>query len=366
MLKVFSWRKLVFRFDWTLVLAVILVISLGLVNLWGSIKAQQYLLFARQMSWLSLGLILFFVIASIDYRIIARYAYVLYGAGALLLVAVLMVGKVVAGARRWFDLGPSHLQPSELMKVVMILAVGKYLNDTPLHQGRQWEHIAVPVAIVGVPVLLIAAQPDLGTAMMVLLIFMSVMLTARLKAKTMLGLAALAALAIAPIWEYGLHDYQKGRVLAFINPNLDPATAWQPRQAMNAVGSGRFIGKGFLEGSQIRLRNLPALWTDFPFAVWAEEWGFLGCAVVLGAYAFLILRALRIASEARDRIGAAVCVGTAAIIFWQVTVNIGMVTGVLPVVGVTLPLFSYGGSSVLTVLIALGLVMNVSVRRYSY
>jgi rod shape determining protein RodA len=366
MLKVFSWRKLVFRFDWTLVLAVLMVISLGLVNLWGSVKAQQYLLFARQLSWLGLGLLLFFVIASIDYRIIARYSYVLYGGGAMLLVAVLIAGKVVAGARRWFDLGPSHLQPSEMMKVVVILAVGKYLNDTPLHQGRMWKHLAVPVAIVGLPVLLIAAQPDLGTAVMVLLIFMSVMITARLKAKTMLGLGALAALAIAPIWEYGLHDYQKGRVLAFINPNLDPATAWQPRQAMNAVGSGRFIGKGFLEGSQIRLRNLPALWTDFPFAVWAEEWGFLGCAAVLAAYAFLILRALRIASGARDRFGAAICVGTASIIFWQVTVNIGMVTGVLPVVGVTLPLFSYGGSSVLTVLVALGLVMNVSVRRYSY
>lgn len=366
MLRVFSWRKLVFRFDWTLVLAVILVISLGLINLWGSVKDQQYLLFARQLSWLGLGLFVFFIIASIDYRIIARYAYVLYGMGAALLVAVLIAGKMVAGARRWFDLGPSHLQPSEIMKVVVILALGKYLNDTPVLEGRSLRHLAVPVLIAGLPVLLIAAQPDLGTAMMVALIFVSVMITARLRAKTMLGLATLAAMAIAPIWEYALHDYQKSRVLAFINPALDPATAWQPRQAMNAVGSGRFIGKGFLEGTQIRLRNLPALWTDFPFAVWAEEWGFLGCAAVLAAYGFLVLRALRIASQARDRFGAAVCVGAAAIVFWQVTVNIGMVTGVLPVVGVTLPLISYGGSSVLTVLVALGLVMNVSVRRYAY
>ncbi len=366
MLKVFSWRKLVFRFDWTLVLAVLLVISLGLVNLWGSVKDQQYQLFARQLSWLGLGLLLFFVIASIDYRVIARYAYVLYGAGALLLVAVLATGKMVAGARRWLDVGPSYLQPSEMMKVVVILALGKYLNDTPVLEGRSFRHLAVPVVIAGLPILLIAAQPDLGTAMMVALIFVSVMITARLRAKTVLGLAVIAILALAPIWEYALHDYQKGRVLAFINPALDPATAWQPRQAMNAVGSGRFIGKGFLEGTQIRLRNLPALWTDFPFAVWAEEWGFLGCVAVLAAYAFLILRVLRIASEARDRFGAAVCVGAAAIVFWQVTVNIGMVTGTLPVVGVTLPLISYGGSSVLTVLVSLGLVMNVSVRRYAY
>ncbi|MCG5054426.1 MAG: rod shape-determining protein RodA [Myxococcales bacterium] len=366
MLKVFSWRKLVFRFDWTLVLGTLVVVFLGLVNLWGSVKDQQYLLFARQLSWVGLGLVLFFVIASIDYRIIARYAYVLYGGGALLLVAVLLAGKMVAGARRWFDLGPSHFQPSEIMKVVVILALGKYLNDTPVLEGRTLRHLAMPVVIVGVPFLLIAAQPDLGTAMMVALIFLSVMITARLRVKTMLGLAALALLAAAPIWEYVLHDYQRSRVLAFINPALDPATAWQPRQAMNAVGSGRFIGKGFLEGNQIRLRNLPALWTDFPFAVWAEEWGFLGCLVMLGAYTFLIMRALRVASEARDRFGAAVCVGAAAIMFWQVTVNIGMVTGVLPVVGVTLPLVSYGGSSILTVLVSLGLVMNVSVRRYAY
>lgn len=174
------------------------------------------------------------------------------------------------------------------------------------------------------------------------------------------------ALALAPLWEYALHDYQRNRVLAFINPALDPATAWQPRQAMNAVGSGRFIGKGFLQGTQIRLRSLPALWTDFPFAVWAEEWGFNGCTAVLIAYALLVLWVLKIGREARDRFGITVCVGVASMLFWQVAVNIGMVTGLLPVVGVTLPLISYGGSSALTVMLALGLVMNVSVRRFAY
>jgi rod shape determining protein RodA len=168
------------------------------------------------------------------------------------------------------------------------------------------------------------------------------------------------------LWEYALHDYQRNRILAFINPAVDPATAWQPRQAMNAVGSGRLIGKGFLQGTQIRLRSLPALWTDFPFAVWAEEWGFLGCLVVLLAYALLALWVIKIGREARDRFGITVCVGVAAMLTWQVAVNIGMVTGLLPVVGVTLPLLSYGGSSALSIMLALGLVMNVSVRRFTY
>jgi len=193
-----------------------------------------------------------------------------------------------------------------------------------------------------------------------------VMLVARLSLKTFAGIVAIAVLAAAPLWEYGLHDYQKNRVLAFINPALNPASAWQPKQAMNAIGSGRFLGKGFLQGTQIRLRALPALWTDFPFAVWAEEWGFLGCLVVLIAYAFLILWAVKIGREARDRFGMAICIGVAAMLFWQVAINIGMVSGLLPVMGVTLPLISYGGSSMLTVMIAMGLVMNVSVRRFAY
>jgi rod shape determining protein RodA len=366
MLRSFSWRKLLLRFDWTLAFLVLVLAVLGLVNLWGSVEDHQYTLFGRQLSWLAFGGLCFFLVASIDYRILARHAYVFYGAGAMLLISVLIAGKVVSGARRWFDLGPSHLQPSELMKVLVIMALGKYLNDSPASDGRTWRQLAVPMGLIGFPVLLIAAQPDLGTALIILLLCGSVMLTARLKLKTMGGLLVLAALAMAPLWEYGLHDYQKSRVLAFVNPALDPATAWQPLQAMNAVGSGRVLGKGFLDGTQLRLRNLPALWTDFPFAVWAEEWGFVGGVVLLLVYAALILWCLKIASEARDRFGAAVCVGAASILFWQVAVNVGMVTGMLPVVGVTLPLVSYGGSSVLTIMVALGLVLNVSIRRWSY
>jgi rod shape determining protein RodA len=365
-LRIVHWRKLRFRFDWTLTVATLAVMALGLVNLWSAVRERQFQLFGQQLSWIAIGGLVFLGVASFDYRMIARLGYVLYGIGVALLAAVLLAGKVVAGSRRWFDLGPVHLQPSEMMKVLTVIAVAKYINDSPAPEGRTLRHLIIPLMLAAAPVLLIALQPDFSTAILVAIVFATMMLVARLSLRTFGGIMALAALAVAPLWEYGLHDYQKNRVLAFINPALNPASAWQPRQAMNAVGSGRFLGKGFLQGTQVRLRALPALWTDYPFAVWAEEWGFVGCVVVLIAYGLLILWAIKIARDARDRFGMAVCIGCAATLFWQVAINIGMVSGVLPVMGITLPLISYGGSSMLTMMVTLGLIMNVSVRRFAY
>jgi rod shape determining protein RodA len=361
---VVSWRKLRFRFDWTLSLSALSVIALGLLNLWSAVHDRQAHLFTQQVSWLALGVALFVGVASLDYRLISRLSYVFYGAGLAMLLGVLAFGKMVGGGRRWFDLGPFHVQPSELMQVLTVLALGKYLNDSPALEGRSWRHLAMPVVIVSAPALLIAKQPDFGTAFLFLAIFFTLMLTARLKLKTLAAIVGMAAIAAFPIYQHLLHEYQRKRVEAFFNPTSEGA--YQTRQALNAIGSGRVLGKGFMHGTQIRLRHFPALWTDFPFAVWAEEWGFLGCCVVLLLYAFLILWVLKIAAEARDRFGATVCVGVAAMLFWHVAINIGMVAGILPVVGVTLPLISYGGSSVLTTMVALGIVMNVSVRRFAY
>jgi len=362
--RTIGWRKLRFRFDWTLTAAAAAVVAIGLLNLWSALQERGMHLFSKQISLMVVGLVVFLAVATFDYRSIARVAYVAYGVGVALLLSVLVLGKVVGGARRWFDLGPIHVQPSELMQVLTILALGKYLNDSPAAEGRTFRHLAIPVAIVSIPVLAIARQPDLGTALLIFLIFITVMLTARLRIKTLGAIMGLAVISASPIWRYGLHEYQRKRVEALLNP--DVAEAWQSRQALNAIGSGRFLGKGYLQATQIRVRRLPALWTDFPFAVWAEEWGFVGCLIVLVAYLVLILWTLKIASEARDRFGATVCVGVAALLFWHVAINIGMVIGVLPVVGVTLPLISYGGSSVLANMMALGLVMNVSIRRYAY
>lgn len=363
-IKAVGWRKLRFRFDWTLTIAAATVAALGLVNLWSAVHERQSNLFSQQIQWLGLGAAVFLGVATVDYRNIARLGYVMHAVGIALLTGVLLFGKVVGGGRRWFDMGPFHLQPSELVQLLTIIALGKYLNDSPAFEGRSWRQLALPVVIGSLPVLLIAKQPDFGTAFLLLMIVFTIMMTARLKLKTLAAILGLATVAAFPIYQHLMHEYQRKRVEAFFNPNSDGA--YQARQALNAIGSGRFFGKGFMHGTQIRLRNFPALWTDFPFAVWAEEWGFAGCAVLLLAYLVLILWIVKIAGEARDRFGAAVCVGVAAMIFWHVVINIGMVSGVLPVVGVTLPLISYGGSSVLTTAAALGLVMNVSVRRFSY
>ena len=364
--RVVSWRKLRFRFDWTLTISGLACVCLGLLNLWSAVRERQFNLFAQQLSWLAAGALIFVAMASFDYRVVLRLGYYFYGFGILLLVAVLVNGKVVSGSRRWFDMGVFHLQPSEVMKILTVIALAKYIHDTPSLDGRTLRHILVPLFLAGLPILLIGMQPDLGTALVIALISATIVVVARLRMKTLAGMLALGALSLPLLWEYVLHDYQRNRVLAFINPALDPATAWQPRQAMNAIGSGRFIGKGFLQGTQIRLRSLPALWTDFPFAVWAEEWGFIGCSIVLIAYGVLCMWVLKTAREARDRFGITLCVGVGAMLFWQMAMNIGMVTGVLPVVGVTLPLFSYGGSSLLTNMLALGLVLNVAVRRFAY
>jgi rod shape determining protein RodA len=359
-----AWRKLRFRFDWTLTISALAVVAIGLVNLWSAMHGRQSNLFAQQVSWLGLGAAVFLAVATLDYRTISRLGYVLYGVGISLLIGVIVFGKTVGGGRRWFDMGPFHVQPSEIVQLLTVVALGKYLNDSPAMEGRPWRHLAIPVVIVSLPALLIAKQPDFGTAFLLLMICFTVLMTARLKLKTLIAIIGLATVAAFPIYQHLLLEYQRKRVESFFNPNS--AGAYQARQALHAIGSGRITGKGFLHGTQIRLRHFPALWTDFPFAVWAEEWGFLGCLAVLLAYLVLVLWILKIAGDARDRFGATVCVGVAAMLFWHVIINVGMVSGTLPVVGVTLPLISYGGSSVLTIAAALGLVMNVSVRRYSY
>ena len=363
-MRAMGWRKLRFRFDWTLTVAALVVVALGLVNLWSAVHDRHSNLFSQQVSWLGLGVAVFLGMAMVDYRTISRYGYFLHGGGVALLIGVIVFGKMVGGGRRWIDMGPFHIQPSELVQLLTIIALGKYLNDSPALQGRSWRHLAFPVLIVSMPALLIAKQPDFGTACLLLLIFITVMMTAGLRLKTIAGIIGLASVAAFPIYQHFLVDYQRKRVESFFN--LSSEGAYQTRQALNAIGSGRFLGKGYLHGTQVRLRNFPALWTDFPFAVWAEEWGFLGSVAMLAAYLFLIIWILKIGADARDRFGATVCVGVAAMLFWHVLINIGMVSGTLPVVGVTLPLVSYGGSSILTIAAALGLVMNVSVRRFSY
>jgi rod shape determining protein RodA len=285
-----------------------------------------------------------------------------------MLLAVLVLGKAVNGSKRWIGFGWFGGQPSELMKIGVIVMLAKLGSEEPEKvRARGALAMGAALGVLLLPVGLIYLQPDLGTALLLYVIGF-----------TMILLAPYSwfdkgwALALAPVLallrlSLGLKSYQRKRLATFLDPSSDPSGAgYHARQSVYAIGSGRWSGKGWLHGTQNQLLFLPEHWTDFPFAVWAEEWGLLGALALLGCYLFLILWALGVSATARDRFGQLLALGVAALIFWHVVVNIGMVTGVLPVVGVTLPLVSYGGSSLLTVLIGLGLLMNVSIRRYSY
>lgn len=229
-----------------------------------------------------------------------------------------------------------------------------------------WRQILPRVIPIALPVLLIAMQPDLGSAILVALIILSIcfIAVARLWPVVTVTVACLAMIPV--LWET-MHDYQKQRVLAFLDPSADPTgSGWHTRQSIFAVGSGRLSGKGFMEGTQNQFDFLPEHWTDFPFSVWAEEWGFLGSVALLGIFAFLIFWTINVALVARDKYGSVICVGAAAMLFWHLVVNIAMVLGMAPVVGVTLPFVSYGGSSLLAFFIVMGLVSSVSLRRHGF
>lgn len=360
------------HFDWALFIAAALVAVVGVVNLYSatSVYTQSRAdLYVSQVYFLVAGGALAVFVAAVDYRVIERYAWWLYGPAIVSLAVVLALAKDIRGASRWINIGGFSFQPSEFMKLVIIIALGRYFQDAPRTEApRQVKDLAGPALITGAPVLLVLAQPDLGTALILSLIALSIIALLRVKWWSPGGaLLALSALVGAPLaWEYGMRDYQKTRLLSFIAPEADiRGVGYHAHNARIAIGNGGLFGQGYMRGSQNQFHFLPDQYTDFPFPVFAEDWGFLGSIFLIALYGFLVLWALKIASQAKDRFGAVVAVGVGSLIFWHAIFNLGMVTGLLPVVGVTLPLFSYGGSSVLTVLIGLGLLMNVSIRRPS-
>ena len=352
-------------FDWPLGATTMAIIAVGLVNLYSATLAVKPALFYHQLGWMAGGIVLFIAVAAIDFRAFNRLAYVGWILGVLSLMAVWKLGHSSHGARRWIVVFGQWLQPSEPMKLLLVVALARYANDAAAGATSLARRVAIPTVCLFIPTALIMKQPDLGTAMILVIIFWSVM--AVIDLPYILIATGIAVIASPIGWFFGLKEYQKERLLILFDPSRDPSGAgWHSRQSIFAIGSGRLLGKGYLHGTQNQLNFLPEHWTDFPFAVWAEEWGFIGCIALLALYIVLVVWLVYLARQARDRFGAVACVGVAALVFWHVVINVGMVTGVLPVVGVTLPLFSYGGSSLLTVMAAIGLLMNVSIRRYSY
>lgn len=357
-------------FDWPLFVMVMTICTVGVVNLYSATSAspdQLRDLYIQQIYWLTLGAFAAVLLASIDYRHYERFGWVAYGIGVVLLLLVFLLGNEVRGSRRWIPLGGFSLQPSETMKICFIVAIAKHLHDERRIEGRTLKDLVVPGLILALPMGLILAQPDLGTALIIAAIFGSVMALTHLKLRSLLTLVTSFVVSAPLTWTYVLKDYQRQRMITFLAPENDiQGKGWHAFQAKVAIGSGGLTGKGFMQGTQNQHRFLPDQYSDFPFSVWAEEQGLIGAVLLVLLYGALVLWGLRIASEAKDRFGAVVAVGVSALIFWQTVINVGMVCGLLPVVGITLPLFSYGGSSVLTVMMGIGLLMNVSMRRFHF
>ncbi|MGA2448788.1 MAG: rod shape-determining protein RodA [Polyangiaceae bacterium] len=362
-------RRMREHFDWTLFITVAALAVVGVINLYSATSvargshSEDYI---QQIYWIVCGGILASVVAAIDYRHYERLGYALYGVGVVLLLLVFILGREIRGSSRWIYIGSFGFQPSELMKLLLVVALAKYLHDDPKSEGRTLRDLVPPAAITAVPTALVLLQPDLGTALIMLLVFGSVCTLARIRRRSLVTLG-LATLLLAPVfWGYGMRGYQNERISAWLNPNENIlGFNWDPHQARIAIGNGGILGQGFMKGSQNQFLFLHEQHSDFPFPVFAEEWGFVGSAALVLLYAFLVLWCLRVASSAKDRFGSVLAVGVASMIFWPALFNLGMATGLLPVVGVTLPLFSYGGSSLMSELLGLGLVMNVSVRRFS-
>jgi rod shape determining protein RodA len=356
------------HFDWTLFISVAALAVIGVINLYSAtsvargMHAEDYI---QQIYWLVGGGILATVVAAIDYRHYERLGYALYAAGVVLLLLVFILGREIRGSSRWIYIGSYSFQPSEFMKLFLVIALAKYLHDDPKSEGRTLKDLALPTLIASVPTALVLLQPDLGTALILVLVFVSICALTRVQTKSLAWLGVAAAIVAPVFWSYGLRGYQNERVNAWLNPNENIlGYNWDPHQARIAVGNGGLMGQGFMKGSQNQFLFLHEQHSDFPFPVFAEEWGFVGSIALVALYGFLVLWCLRVASSAKDRFGAVLAVGVASIVFWHAVFNLGMATGLLPVVGVTLPLFSYGGSSVMTVLLGVGLVMNVSMRRF--
>ena len=361
-------RKFIQYFDWGLLGLALLLGGIGIMTLYSVVSANagipQNNFYIKQLVWFGIGLILMIFGFLFNYKLLDRYAYTFYIGCILLLIAVLFFGKYVGGSRRWLLLGPISIQPSEIVKLAVIVVLARYFSKNAYTRGFTLRQLITPFLLVAVPFFLIVGQPDLGTAMVVLLIAGSMTLFVKIERRSLIYLIVSGMVAVPMVW-FLLKEYQKKRILTFFDPDRDPLGAgYHIIQSKIAIGSGMLTGKGYLKGSQNVLEFLPEQHTDFIFSVFSEEWGFIGSTVLIFILMLLIIWALNVAYSCRDPFGVILSVGIASMIFWQAFINVGMVMGLMPVVGVTLPFISYGGSSIATTMLAVGFLINVSMRRF--
>lgn len=357
-------RRLLMNVDWLL-----LVTAFGLVVISTVTLASLHVgraggsVVVRQIVWFAIGLVIMVFLASLDTRRLVRAAPAIYVLGLVGLASVFVLGRTVSGARRWVVWGPLSVQPSELFKVCFLLMMVWALTSRWAQPVGKLT-LAMMLPIVAVPIVLIIKQPDLGTALLLVPVLVILLIGAGVRLKLLGGLA-LAALLSMPLAWLALKEYQRERILVFLDPFRDPlGSAYNVIQAKIAIGSGQLLGKGVAGATQSRLSFLPERHTDFIFAVFAEMWGFVGCLVLLLCYVLLLLRGFDIAATAREPVGRLVALGATSLFAAQVLINVGMVTGLLPVVGIPLPLMSYGGSSMIASFMTLGLLLSVRMRQF--
>jgi len=364
-------RSNIHRIDWNLALAVLALTLIGLINVFSATHGPSAktlaTLFFTQIIWFLSGWIVYFLMTFLNYRMFMKLAYPAYVLNVLCLVFVLFHGRATLGAQRWIDFAGVKFQPSETMKLVLVLVCARYFYSHVRPQGHTLKELLIPTALTMIPALLVIKQPDLGTGLLLILVILSLFLFVKVRTNLIIGSLVLTVFCIPIAWKYALKDYQKNRVLTFLDPNRDPRGAgYNSIQSKIAVGSGQFLGKGFRKGTQSQLEFLPERHTDFIFSVLSEEHGFVGSVTTVGLFGLLFFMCVRIASQATDKFGVLITIGVMSILFWHMFINIGMTTGILPIVGVPLPLISYGGSSFLTTMMGLGIVSSVSKRRFLF
>lgn len=350
----------VFHIDLPLLVGVLLLCGFGLLVLY-SASGQNLAQVERQTLRILLALVVMLAVAQLNPTTLRRWSPWLYGVGVILLIAVLVVGEIGKGAQRWLDLGVIRFQPSEMVKIAVPLMIAWYLAEKPL--PPTWQRLAVAAALIVVPVLMIAKQPDLGTSLLVASAGIFVLFLAGISWRLIAALIAAGGAAAPAVW-YLMRDYQRQRVLTFLDPENDPLGAgYHIIQSKIAIGSGGLYGKGWLNGTQSQLDFLPERHTDFIFAVLSEEFGLIGVLVLLSLYLFVIVRGLYIATRAQDTYTRLISGALILVFFVYLFVNTGMVTGLLPVVGVPLPLVSYGGTSLVTLMAGFGILMSIHTHR---
>ncbi len=361
------------KFEWPMIMISIAMSGIGLCLVYSATvpfgeAGRMYVM--RQITWCSLGLVLAAILLIFDYELLDHWALRLYIIIIVALIVVWATGKATSGSKRWMQMGLMRFQPSEFAKLAVIIILAKYLQTTPGNASTRFMDVLRPLSLAILPAILVLLQPDLGTACVIILIAFSMIIFAgvgkRLLLWTGIGLLLLIPIAML-LSDHLLMSYQKRRFFSFLNPSYDPlGSGYHLLQSQIAIGSGGLFGKGFLQGTQNQLMFLPVKHTDFIFSILAEEWGFIGCAVVLLFFLGLFLRGMTIAGKARDNFGTLLAFGCTVSFFWHMTINVAMVMGMLPVVGVPLSFLSYGGSALLSSFLAVSILSNVSMRRSAY